>query len=92
MTDKIGSPVWCNYLSTRVGNALFHAFRIDRSMAGYNKLHNHVEIDFDSHTDETIRPLFKDLLERGLIYPKRIRNMGKKGRLEFLKWCGVAND
>lgn len=88
-SDEIESPFWYCFLSTRVSNALFGEFRKGRCKMSYrSKTHDHVNIDFDSHTDETIRPLFKKLLEDKLIFVKRIRGLGEKGLVEFYEWCG----
>ena len=84
--DKITSPHWSHGLSVRAANVLFSAFRKDRGMRKYSP-HKHIEVDFDSHTHETIRPLFKKLLDENLIYIKRVRNMGPKTRAEFYEWC-----
>lgn len=89
MVDKIDSPFWCCFISTRLANALFSEFKKGRDKTFWrSKTHKHVNIDFDDHTDETIRILFKDLLEKKLLFPKRIRNMGKKSLKEFYEWVG----
>ena len=85
---EVTSPFWCCYLSTRASNALLSEFRRGRDKNYWGaRLHAHINIDFDEHTDETIRVLFKDLLEKKLIFPKRIRNFGKKSAQEFYRWC-----
>ena len=88
MSDNILSPFWCCFLNVRVANSLYGSFGKDRNDGYYNKCHKHIQIDFDSHTDETIRPVFKELLEKKLIFPKRIRGMGKKTLKQFYEWCG----
>ena len=93
MSDEIGSPIWFNYLSVRSTNGLFSALGKDRCKNYYrNKIHDHINIDFDKHTDETIRPVIKELIEKKLIYLKRMNNIGKKAIIEIHEWCGYKKE
>ena len=93
MSDEIKSPFWWCFISVRLANALNSEFMKGRNKQSYyGRVHDHIDIDFDSHTDETIRPVFKKLLEDKIIFPKRIRGLGKKGIVEFYKWCGYQLD
>lgn len=89
MTDIITSPSWHRYLSVRTTNCLWWGLKKGRDMNYIRDCHKNIEIDFDSHTDETIRPLIKELIEKKLLLLWRVKGLGKKSIKEIHEWCGI---
>ena len=79
---------WGAKLNAHSAKALLETFG-ENDIPGYRQ--NNVRIDFDNHTEKTIRPLFKDLIDKKIIELLRVKYIGKKRKKEICEWCGAKD-
>lgn len=89
MNDKTKIPKWNTYLSIRTMNILWMGLSHKRHEGDYVE---HVRIDLDTYSDETIRPLIRKLIEEKSLILKNIKNCGKKSIKDIYEWCGYAKE